>query len=147
VGELCQRHTTGNRYRQGNTLKQAPAGTAYQRGMRAEQAARDFLVKRGLTELARNYRTRFGEIDLVMRHGGIVVFTEVRARTGTGYMKPVESIDAKKVRKIILAGRGYLQDHPGDTALYRFDIVVVTGNIQDPAIEWIQNAFADEQPA
>lgn len=128
-------------------MKHVPTGTAHHRGRRAEQIALDFLVGQGLTELSRNYRTRFGEIDLVMLHAGVVVFIEVRARSASGFMMPVETIDPKKVRKIILASRLYMQNQSSQAEQYRFDIVSLTGDIGAPEIDWIQNAFADEQPA
>jgi len=55
------------------------------RGEAAESLAADFLQRRGLTVLERNYRCRFGEIDLVARSGELLVFVEVRARTSEAF--------------------------------------------------------------
>jgi putative endonuclease len=118
--------------------------TAYQRGLRAEQIALDYLSRQGLKELERNYRTRSGEIDLIMLDNHVVVFIEVRARTNAGYINPIETIDGKKIHKIILASRQYLQQRHNARELYRFDIVILTGNIHDPEINWVKNAFFDE---
>ena len=117
------------------------------RGKRAEDEALAFLQRRGLTEVERNYRSRYGEIDLVMREGEVVVFIEVRARRSADYMDPVETLDARKLRRIILTGRHYLQDHPGFSGPCRFDVVTLTGGRSGAGIDWIRDAFADDAGA
>jgi putative endonuclease len=79
-----------------------------------------------------------------MLHNDILVFVEVRARTNTGYINTIETIDRKKVQKIILTSRHYLQRYTGNMELFRFDIVTLTGNTQTPEIDWVKNAFYDE---
>ncbi|MBI4985991.1 MAG: YraN family protein [Rhodocyclales bacterium] len=111
------------------TAKQA-AGAA------GERRAAEFLAARGLQVLGRNFRVRGGEIDLVCRDRGCVVFVEVRLRTGSGYGGAAASITAAKQAKVILAARHWLARH-GD-APCRFDCVL----IQDGRLEWIKDAFS-----
>ncbi len=110
-------------------------------GKQAERIALEFLQKQGLKVVRENYRTRLGEIDLIMQHGGILVFVEVRSRSDTAYMQTIETIGRKKIQKIILASRQFLQQYPNNIESCRFDIVTLTGKLDSPEIDWIQNAF------
>ena len=65
-------------------------------GPRAEALAADYLARRGLTIVGRNFRTRFGEIDLIARDGRTLVFVEVRLRRSLRFGGAVESITGKK---------------------------------------------------
>ena len=77
-------------------------------GAQAEQAAAAYLVKRGLQLVEKNYRCRFGEIDLIMRAGVTLVFVEVRSRSSRAFGGAAASIDARKQRKLIAAAQHYL---------------------------------------
>lgn len=104
-------------------------------GARAEEQAARFLAARGLTILARNYRCRGGEIDLVCRDGAILVFVEVRLRSGRSFGGAAASITPAKQRRIVLAARHYLAGRRWPAC--RFDAVLLDGE----SIEWIRNAF------
>ena len=108
-------------------------------GQRAEELARDYLRRQGLTEIERNYRCRFGEIDLIMRDGKVLVFVEVRMRASNAFGGAVASIDARKQRKLLSAARHYISS-TGRMPDCRFDAVLLNG---DSRIEWIQNAFGE----
>ncbi len=108
-------------------------------GQRAEQLARDYLRGQGLTEVERNYRCRFGEIDLIMRDGKVLVFVEVRMRASNAFGGAVASIDVRKQRKLLSAARHYISS-TGRMPDCRFDAVLLNG---DSRIEWIQNAFGE----
>lgn len=111
-------------------------------GRAAEEAACEFLVDRGLTLLERNFRVPGGEIDLVMADADVVVFVEVRARTRSDFMHPVESINARKRRRLIHAATRYLQNARAlHTVRARFDVVCVQGDPATGDIEWIRRAF------
>lgn len=111
-------------------------------GTAAELEACRHLQRSGLRLLQRNFRTRRGEIDLVMQDGASIVFVEVRSRTSTRFMHPVHSIDARKRARLLHAAQSYLQRRGlVDTAACRFDVVTVTGAIERGEIEWIRNAF------
>lgn len=122
----------------------SPPSNSYQTGKEAEQIALTYLRQHGLVEIERNFNTRYGEIDLVMLDDRTTVFVEVRARKHTNYMAAVESIDKKKVQKIILASRIFLQKSKSNTDLYRFDVVTLSGSMRSPRINWIKNAFSHE---
>ena len=110
------------------------------RGEQAETLAADFLCSKGLRIVARNYRSRYGEIDLIAREGGTVVFVEVRSRSSEAYGGAAASITAAKREKLLKTARHYLA---GITPLppCRFDAVLLSGD--PPRIEWIRNAIED----
>ncbi|MGK0297280.1 MAG: putative endonuclease [Gammaproteobacteria bacterium] len=116
--------------------------TANQNGIIAEKIALTFLTNEGLSELKTNYRSKYGEIDLIMSDINTIVFIEVRYRSNTKFIDPIETIDKSKIQRIITTSQIYLQEFPEHDKLYRFDIITLTGNIDLPQIKWIKNAFA-----
>ena len=104
-------------------------------GSDAEEQAAEHLVRHGLKILARNYRCRGGEIDLVCRDGATLVFVEVRLRTHHGYGGAAASITPAKRRRITLAANHYLAGK--SLPACRFDAVLFDG----ATIDWIKNAF------
>lgn len=111
---------------------------ARRRGEEAEELAARYLAGHGLVVEARNYRTRFGEVDIVARDAGTLVFVEVRARKWAAFGGAGESIDARKQRRIVAAARHYLA-RLGTEPNCRFDVVTVQGAGTAPA--WIRGAF------
>jgi putative endonuclease len=109
-------------------------------GTGAEEEALRFLERKGLHLLARNYRCRLGEIDLIMREGNFLVFVEVRYRKHDRYGSPAESVTARKQRRILNAAARYLQDAPERTRRpCRFDVVALSAEGKN--IDWIRDAF------
>ncbi len=107
-------------------------------GKSAEARAEKYLVARGLVLVARNFRRRQGEIDLVMRDGKTLVFIEVRYRKSDNYGSALETVTATKQQKIILAAQFYIQEQQiDDTVSLRFDVIGITGD----DIQWIKAAF------
>jgi putative endonuclease len=92
--------------------------------------------------VARNYRCRFGEIDLVMRQGDTLVFVEVRLRRhhkGNDFGGPAASITPTKQARLIAAAQHYLAGMK-QLPLCRFDAVLLNAlNVND--VEWLPNAF------
>lgn len=112
-------------------------------GNQAERQSEQLLLQAGMRLLARNYRCKMGELDLVMRHANTVVFVEVRYRRSNRWGDAVESIDWRKQRRVIAAAQHYLLTHPhlADHPC-RFDVVTAHGNPADPgAYNWIREAF------
>ena len=107
------------------------------RGHDAENQAAIFLSQNKLKLLARNYRCRFGEIDLVMQDGNTLVFVEVRMRNSDHYGGAAASITPAKQAKLIQTARHYLARQDYDMPC-RFDAILISRNRK---IEWIQNAF------
>ncbi len=100
-----------------------------------DQAAR-FLERQGLTLITRNYRTRFGEIDLICAEGEVLVFVEVRLRSSSRYGGAVESITQGKQRRIIAAA-GHFLTRMRTPPRCRFDVVL----LQEGTPQWIKAAF------
>lgn len=112
-------------------------------GRRWEDAAGTFLEDNGLTIVARGYRCRLGEIDLVCRDGAALVIVEVRARATTGFGTAVETITMTKRRRIVQATRHLLMRRPEWQALpIRFDVVAFDNiDTAEPRVSWIRAAF------
>ncbi|MGA9993728.1 MAG: YraN family protein [Thiobacillaceae bacterium] len=109
-------------------------------GKFAEGRAADHLKAQGLNLVARNVRSRFGEIDLIMRDGEVLVFVEVRSRTRSDFGSAADSVTPAKQRRIVLAAREYLARQRGLPPC-RFDVVTLDGAQNNPV--WIKNAFGD----
>ncbi len=92
-------------------------------GKRGEALARHELEKAGYKILAQNWRTRFGEIDLVAEREGIVVFVEVKARTSHDFGRPEESVTRRKRRKLIQTAQAYLQSTGRAQVPWRIDVI------------------------
>jgi len=110
------------------------------RGREAETRASQYLQERGLRLLQRNYRSRRGEIDLVLQDQDSLVFVEVRYRRESRFGSGAESVDRRKQSKLIACAQHYLQTYPRTAQQpCRFDVVSVGGS--GGSIEWIRNAF------
>ena len=116
--------------------------TRQRRGRRAERRAARHLRRRGLTLVMRNFATRGGEIDLVMRDGITLVFVEVRLRGAGAWLDGVASVDGAKRRRLTRAAQAFLRAHPryaDDPA--RFDVVAMSRTHFGAQIEWVRDAF------
>lgn len=78
-----------------------------QTGRIGEEIAKDYLEKKGYKIIERNYKTKYGEIDLVARDGKELVIIEVRAKMGENFGTPEESLDKRKLRKLQFNAQGY----------------------------------------
>ena len=108
-------------------------------GSAAEARALSFLQEQGLTLVARNWRCKAGELDLVMQHGDTVVVTEVRSRARAEFGSAAETIGWRKRAKLVRATRLLLARRPDlAEAPLRFDVVTLDG---DGRIEWLREAF------
>jgi putative endonuclease len=111
-------------------------------GIAGENLACDALVRRGYAVLARRYRTRAGEIDIVARDGETLVFVEVKTRTSERFGPPAEAVTERKKRRVVSMARWYLSEHRLHGCLCRFDVVTVMcrpGMLPD--IEVVKDAF------
>jgi putative endonuclease len=111
-------------------------------GARAEALAADFLAQRGLTIVARNFRTRRGEIDIVARDRDTLVFVEVRQRRSAAFGGAAASITAANRPRLIAAARAYLATLRREPAC-RFDAVLIDG-VAPPSIEWRRDVFGTD---
>jgi putative endonuclease len=109
-------------------------------GLMGEQKALDYLTKQGLNLVARNYRCRLGEIDLIMNDPMYLVFIEVRSRVNTAFGGGLASITYAKRQKIIKTTSHYLLTHKiREQQPIRFDVVSIDGH--SGQLEWIKDAF------
>lgn len=108
------------------------------KGQAAENFAAEYLKAKGLKLISANYRSRFGEIDLIMQDGQSLVFIEVRLRKSKFFGGTEASITTSKQHKIITTAAYYLQQH-GDQAC-RFDVILMD-KVDARHIDWIKNAF------
>lgn len=109
------------------------------RGAQAEQWAAHYLQKQGLKLVERNYRSRFGEIDLIMQDGATLVFVEVRLRKNSDFGGAAASIDIHKQQRLIRTSQQYLS-RLARTPACRFDAVLL-GDVQGNDAQWLKNAF------
>lgn len=112
-------------------------------GREAEQLARTYLEAQGLLWVTANYRTRRGEIDLIMRDGEQWVFVEVRSRSSDRFGSAAHTITPTKMRRLTAAATAYLQSRKlYNVARCRFDVIAIQSQEgQTPHVEWIENAF------
>lgn len=95
-------------------------------GRRGEAVAAKYYLKQGCRLLAHNYRTRMGELDLVLEDAGTIVICEVKTRTASSIARPAASVDYHKQKRLILAARHYLQHTGLLDCVVRFDVAEVT---------------------
>lgn len=113
-------------------------------GQAMEAHVQKHLEASGLTLVTKNFQTRTGEIDLIMKnHEGCLIFVEVRARNNQYYGNGLESVDRNKRRKITQTALLYLQQNKlVDKAYCRFDVVATsTDDHGKITLDWIKNAF------
>ena len=119
------------------------------RGDEAENLAYSYLLKQGLTLVEKNYNTRAGEVDLIMRDKKdleTLIFIEVRYRKNADFGGAAASVTPKKQQRIIKAALAYQQQYAPQSSM-RFDVVAIEGdNInrklsKDISINWIVSAF------
>ncbi len=107
-------------------------------GKAAERLAATWLQQQGLKLLESNYRSRFGEIDLIMQDGREIVFVEVRLRSSNTFGDAGASITPAKQQKLARTAEDYLMRH--GMAPCRFDAVLLE-SLDARQLQWIRNAF------
>ena len=116
--------------------------TNLSRGREAEDRACRHLLQQGLTLTERNYRSPFGEIDLVMQERDTLVFVEVRYRSRGDFGSAAETVDARKQARLRATAEHYRQNVPrASKKACRFDIVAITGDGEDTDFRWLHNVF------
>lgn len=121
-----------------------PSAAPANKGGDAEAIAQQYLRTQGLETLEKNYRTRAGEIDLIMKHNDVIVFIEVRLRTNKHYSSAAESVNLAKQTRLIKTAQAYLQMHNLlEKYPCRFDVIALDNDLHTASsIDWIQNAFS-----
>lgn len=110
------------------------------RGRRGEALVGRYLEERGWTILARNYHSRYGEIDLIAENGVFLAFVEVKLRKRGGGIRGREAVDLRKQDRLRKTALMYLTQR--ETALQpRFDVAEVEDGPEGPVIAYLENAF------
>jgi putative endonuclease len=116
------------------------------KGNHGEQLALDYLIKQGLKLIEQNINSRYGEIDIVMRDGAEWIFVGVRFRQSQEIGGGLESVNSNKQGKLINTAEHYIQTHHiTHFEACRFDIIEISGDINNPKINWIKDAFQANQ--
>jgi putative endonuclease len=112
-------------------------------GQTWELRAAEFLVDRGCAIVAKGYRCRLGELDIIASDNNGLVIVEVRARSSSSKGCAVETVGYRKQQRIINATRHYLMKNPSwHSRPIRFDVIAIDGIESDaPKIQWLRNAF------
>jgi len=114
-------------------------------GESGEEAAFEFLRKKGYRILERNYKTPLGEIDIIAQDKEKLVFVEVKSLSYTSYILPQEMLNKKKQEQIIRVALSYLKAKGLKSADCRFDCVAVVFSLgKEPEIELIKDAFQSD---
>ncbi|HVW80563.1 MAG TPA: YraN family protein [Mycobacteriales bacterium] len=110
-------------------------------GINGENYAVHYLQGSGHTIVARNWRCPDGEIDIVAKDGGTLVFVEVKTRTSTAYGLPLEAVTSRKAAKLRELGLRWLREHR-HSGPFRFDVIgIVMPNNVEPALQHVRSAF------
>ncbi|QOS78323.1 YraN family protein [Paenibacillus sp. JNUCC31] len=126
--------------------EQGPASklTRQQKGRLGEEASCHWLREHGYQIIRQNWRCRSGEIDIVASHEGMIIFIEVRSRSGTGkYGTPQESVDIRKMQQVRATASVYLQMTGETNHQIRFDVIAVMLDKagETVSVDHIINAF------
>jgi len=109
-------------------------------GLKGEQLAADYLKKEGCIILFRNYKTPYGEVDIIVKDNDTVVFVEVKTRTNTSFGHPFEAVDFKKQERLKRIALFYIKSINRQPKV-RFDIISICYEEGKYQIEHIKEAF------
>lgn len=116
-------------------MKTEPPHWNQRQGLAGEALAKEFLRKQGFKILAERYRNPFGEIDLVALREDILLFVEVKARSGPDFGDPLEAVTPDKVRRLLRAACGFLIDFPDFQSGHFWELAAVAVRNYDGATE------------
>ena len=110
-------------------------------GDQGEDATVQFLEAKGYAIRSRNFRCRYGELDVVAEKDGTICFVEVRARATAIWGDPSYTVSRSKQRRIVKAALHYMLAYSVRGKMIRFDVVSIVGRGRDAAVEHYPNAF------
>jgi putative endonuclease len=125
----------------------AARGTFFnqEKGSSGERSAYRYLRQHGYKIVARNYRKRFGEVDLIGWDGDTLAFIEVKSRTNLAHGRPEEAVHRGKQRQICRVAREYRSRNHLHDINYRFDIVTIEGIAGREQVQLLKGAFGDQR--
>lgn len=109
-------------------------------GNKGEDAAAEFLAGKGYKIKARNWRFGKLEVDIIAEHESMIIFAEVKSRSGTYFEQPFQAVTMKKQRFIIKAANAYIDKYEIDLEA-RFDIISIVEQNSKLEIDHIEDAF------
>lgn len=113
-------------------------------GSRGENIASDLLERKGYQIIKRNFRFGRGEIDIIAKKDGLLIFIEVKSRTNLEYGEPEYAVTKSKQKQIIKIARAYLYENNISDIQCRFDVIAILfDNYGNHQINHIENAFID----
>ena len=110
-------------------------------GLEGEAMAALELERLGYQILQRRYRSRFGEIDLIAKDAGTVVFVEVKTKTDSRFGDPAEMVTSQKMRRLVSMAEEYVSGHQLHATPCRFDVVAVDASVVPARITVYKDAF------
>jgi putative endonuclease len=111
-------------------------------GRRGEEIAARYLASRGLAIVERNWRCPQGEIDVIARDGGELVFVEVKTRSSVAFGHPLESITPVKLARLRRLAAAWCDAHPGGHETIRIDaIAVIAPRVGNVEVEHLERVF------
>jgi len=123
-------------------IKPAPGPFHLSLGDRGEMIAAGYLAEKGYEILEQKARAPFGELDLIIKKDGVVVFVEVKTRATKNFGLPEEAVNAEKQKKMTRLAEWYLQKNFPKGAQTRFDVIAILyDGFTQPQIRHVENAF------
>lgn len=111
-------------------------------GRRGEEIAARYLASRGLAIVERNWRCPQGEIDVIARDGGELVFVEVKTRSSVAFGHPLESVTPVKLARLRRLAAAWCEAHPGGHDRIRIDVIaVIAHRAGEVEIEHLERVF------
>ena len=107
-------------------------------GAKAEQLAEHYLVQQGYQFIARNFHSRQGEVDLIMRNGPTIVFVEVRYRAAASRGSAAESITKQKYLRCLKTAEYWLIKNNLQSSQYQIDVIAIDGPLDINNIHWLK---------
>ena len=111
--------------------------SAREQGQRGENAAVQFLERKGYDIISRNFHSRWGEIDIIAQKGEVLCFVEVKTRTSAAFGAPRLAVDKRKQQHLIAAAQVFLQQSEACCEALRFDVIECTPD----GVNHMQDAF------
>ncbi|HHD56714.1 MAG TPA: YraN family protein [Desulfobulbaceae bacterium] len=111
-------------------------------GRQGEDLAVDWLRAHGYTIVARNYRRRFGEVDVIAHQGEYLVFVEVKTRSSGRFGSPFDAVTLRKQQQLSRIAKDYLVRNKKMDTPCRFDVLsIILAEDRPPTVDIIVNAF------
>ena len=110
-------------------------------GAWGEDLVAEWYVKRGYDIVARNWRCRQGEIDIIASQDSVIVICEVKTRATADFGSPALAVDSTKQQRLRRLAAHWLSEHPNSRVSVRFDVATVIGPKEDVSLEVIESAF------